>query len=163
MIICFSATFKSCCIFFLQLYIIHHCEQNWPFEILDNFFFVCLMNFFRPSISHGFLLLFFLLILSLGKYLLYISSRCLGNVSKACCVSVALLFSSHLMLLLARQTISLFRELYSLLYAYASFPSFPFAGQYETLESGPINQWWITPVQNDLYQQYYWWIYCQSV
>ena len=40
-------------------------------------------------------------------------------------------------------------------------PQFPFAWQYETLESGQICRLWTIPAQNDLYQQYYWWKYYQ--
>ena len=121
------------------------------------------MEFFRPSDSHGFLLLYFFLTLILGKCLLYISTKCLWNVSKACCVSVALLISSQLMLLMAWQKLSLFWEPYNLLYIYASFSSISICLAIWKLESGQIYQLWIIPVQNDLYLQYHWWIYCQSM
>ena len=55
------------------------------------------------------------------KCLLYTSANYLWNASKVCWVSVALLISSHLMLLMAWQKFSLLRELYNLLYTYASF------------------------------------------
>ena len=72
------------------------------------------MKFFKPSDNHGFLLLYFLFIIILGKRLLYISTRCLWNVSKACCVSLVLLISSQLMLLMAWQNIYLFWKPYNL-------------------------------------------------
>ena len=79
------------------------------------------MEFFKPLDNHGFLLLYFLFILILGKCLLYISTRCLWNVSKACCVSLDLLISSQLMLLMAWQKFSLFWKRYNLLNIYVSF------------------------------------------
>ena len=79
------------------------------------------MEFFKPSDNHDFLLLYFLFLLILGKCLLYISTRCLWNVSKAWCVSLVLLISSQLMLLMAWQKFSLFRKLYNLLNIYVSF------------------------------------------
>ena len=79
------------------------------------------MGFFKPSDNHGFLLLYILFILILGKCLLYISIRCLWNVSKACCVSLVLLISSQLILLIAWQKFSLFWKLYNLLNIYLSF------------------------------------------
>ena len=112
------------------------------------------MEFFRPSDSHGFLLLYFFLTLILGKCLLYISTKCLWNVSKACCVSVALLISSQLMLLMAWQKLSLFWEPYNLLYIYVSFSSISIClaiwhtGKWSDISvmNNPCTEWFISPI-----------------
>ena len=114
------------------------------------------MEFFRPSDSHGFLLLYFFLTLILGKCLSYISTKCLWNVSKACCVSVALLISSQLMLLMAWQKLSLSWEPYNLLYIYiyASFSSISIClaiwntGKWSDISvmNNPCTEWFIYPV-----------------
>ena len=117
----FSATLMCCCNFLLKLLYNSSLRAELTFCNFIQSLFYCLMEFFKPSESYGFLLLYFLLILILGKCFLYISTRCLWNVSKACCVSAALLISPHFMLLMARQKLSLFREFYNFLYTYASF------------------------------------------
>ena len=100
-------------------------------------------TFRQPWLSVVILLYIFILIL--GKCLLYISTRCLWNVSKACCVSLDLLISSQLMLLMAWQKFSLFWKLYNLLNIYVSFSLISILSLNLFQDSSYILQWlgWI--------------------
>ena len=121
------------------------------------------MEIFKPSESHGFLLLYFLFILILGKCLFDFSTRCLWNVSKASCVSVALLIWSQLTLLMAWQIVSLFWKICNLLNMHVSFSLISIC--LATWNTGNLSDISVmnSPCMECLYHQYNWWIYCETM
>ena len=110
---------------------------------------LCLIEFFRPSDSHGFLLLYFFFILTFGKCLLYSSVSRLWNRSKACWVSVALLISSQLVVLIAWQNSSLFLREYNLLHIWVSTSDICIP-----LETWKIGKWSDTSVMNNPWMEW---------